>query len=495
MTKYSSQDQRRVVVVVAIIGFFLATLFISSTSVWAQPGFSNAIISAGGAGGVVVGSQIDVNVYLYEDSALQESFGNLNLLITYDPVALTFIGLTQGALLDSCGWESFQYQEGPLLPDRNAIRIAAVADLDNGSHHPNSYLAGREGPLAKMTFLVSGDSAYLWDSGTQLKFYWNDCQDNTLSSVANDSVFYSIEICDPICYPSSPPTLGTYLGAPESCLIAEDGRTHVRQISFAHGGIYIWPPDTIDTRGDLNLNGITNELADIVIYTNYFMLGLDAFPASGREAVIAASDINADGIVLTYRDLVYLWRINIGDAQPIGKQPAVANVDAYFHQDSTNHSVAVTCELPLAGAFMLIRGNVTPTFLIPGGWSEQAFYDGTYTRILILGEPSQPYNDGVWFTYQGTGKLEYVETTDWHDVLITSHITNVATDCGNFNGSGGIDISDVVYVIRYIFSGGVAPIDIHGGDVNCDGTCDISDIVYILAYIFSGGSAPCANCK
>ncbi|MCX6832064.1 MAG: dockerin type I repeat-containing protein, partial [candidate division Zixibacteria bacterium] len=235
---------------------------------------------------------------------------------------------------------------------------------------------------------------------------------------------------------------------------------------------------------------------DAVIFTQYFLVGLDAFPASTREAAIAASDVNADGIILTYQDLVYLYRIIIGEALPFPKQATGASVNAYFQQDPTNHMVAVSCSLPLAGAFMLIRGNVTPTFLIPQtGWTRQANYDGTYTRILILGDPGQPYTNGVWFTYQGTGELEYVETTDWHNTLITSHITHGATDCGDFDGSGGINISDVVYVIRYIFSGGVAPIDIHGGDVNCDNTCDISDIVYLLAYIFSGGPAPCANCK
>jgi hypothetical protein len=496
MSKHSFHHQKSVIEVVAALALLLATLFFGSATALAQNWYSNAVIYAGSAGGVSPGSQVDIEVYFYEDSTVQQSFGSFNLLITYDPVALTFIGVTQGVLLDSCGWESFQYQEGPLLPDRNAIRIEAIADLDNGSSHPSSYLAGREGPLAKMRFLVSGDSAYLWAAGTPLKFYWNDCLDNTLSSVANDSILYSSEILDWECYPCSlPPTLGTYMGAPDSCLTAGDGRTPARLVSFSHGGVYIWPPDSIDTRGDLNVNGIANEIADCVLLNNYFFEGLSVF-GNHVEASVAASDVNADGRTLTYQDLVYLYRIIIGDAQPIGKRAVGANIDAYFHQDSTNQRIVVNCSLPLAGAFMLIKGDVTPTFLIPQvGWMQGAMYDGTYTRILILGDPSQPYSDSIWFTYQGTGELEYVETADWHDTRITAHITNKSSDCGDFNGSGNVDISDVVYVIRYIFSGGFSPIDIHGGDVNCDGSCDISDVVYVLAYIFTGGSAPCENCK
>jgi hypothetical protein len=62
--------------------------------------------------------------------------------------------------------------------------------------------------------------------------------------------------------------------------------------------------------------------------------------------------------------------------------------------------------------------------------------------------------------------------------------------CGDANGDGTVDISDSVYLIAYIFSGGSAPNPLGSGDANGDGTVDISDSVYLIAYIFSGGSAP-----
>jgi|GEM_PF-4875399 len=64
---------------------------------------------------------------------------------------------------------------------------------------------------------------------------------------------------------------------------------------------------------------------------------------------------------------------------------------------------------------------------------------------------------------------------------------------GDANHDGGIDISDAVYLIAYIFSGGSAPSPLLAGDANCDGMDDISDVVYLIAYIFSGGSAPCSG--
>ncbi len=67
--------------------------------------------------------------------------------------------------------------------------------------------------------------------------------------------------------------------------------------------------------------------------------------------------------------------------------------------------------------------------------------------------------------------------------------------CGDANGSGTVNISDAVYLIAYIFSGGSAPSPLLAGDANCSGTVNISDAVYLIAYIFSGGAAPCAGCK
>jgi subtilisin family serine protease len=62
---------------------------------------------------------------------------------------------------------------------------------------------------------------------------------------------------------------------------------------------------------------------------------------------------------------------------------------------------------------------------------------------------------------------------------------------GDNDNSGGVDISDVVYLTEYIWDGGPAPQPHKGvADANCDGSVDISDCVYLIAYIFSGGLPP-----
>jgi len=446
------------------------------------------------------GHYADVHITL-DNSASLRGFGGFDLLIAYDASALTLQEAIPGPLIGTCGWEYFTYRFGG---DGNCsgpcptglVRLVAVAETNNGDIHPSCFFSGVSGVVSTLNFLVASDSIYncLF---YPISFYWLDCGDNTLSSISGDTLYVSHRVYNSFFHNdvTGQPGYGGWQGIEGSpdCL-NHLGSQPDTAVDFYNGGVDIVCIEPINARGDLNLNGIANEIADQVIFTQYFFEGLSAFGNRVQESV-AASDVNADGKVLTYQDLVYLTRIIIGDALPFPKRAVGASVDAYFQQDSTNHKVVVNCSVPLAGAFMLIRGNVTPTFLIQGVWSEQAFYDGTYTRILILGSPEHPYGNGVWFTYQGTGKLEYVETTDWHNTSITAHITHQAINCGDFDGSGSINIADAIYVIRYVFSGGFLPVDIHGGDVNCDNTCNISDIVYLLAYIFSGGPAPCENCK
>jgi hypothetical protein len=62
---------------------------------------------------------------------------------------------------------------------------------------------------------------------------------------------------------------------------------------------------------------------------------------------------------------------------------------------------------------------------------------------------------------------------------------------GDANRDGVIDISDVVYLINYLFIHGPAPVPLAAGDATCDGVVDVSDVVYLINYLFVGGPAPC----
>jgi aminopeptidase N len=114
------------------------------------------------------------------------------------------------------------------------------------------------------------------------------------------------------------------------------------------------------------------------------------------------------------------------------------------------------------------------------------------TLGLISGTPTWPAT--YFFTIRLTDSKAIPDTLFESFALTVVNETPPYT-CGDADGSHGIDISDVVYLVAYIFSGGAPPDPLIAGDSNCSSDVDISDVVYLISYIFSGGLAPCAECK
>lgn len=66
--------------------------------------------------------------------------------------------------------------------------------------------------------------------------------------------------------------------------------------------------------------------------------------------------------------------------------------------------------------------------------------------------------------------------------------------CGDADASNLVDISDVVFLIGYIFTGASQPSPLASGDADCSGTVVLTDAVYLVNFIFAGGPVPCAAC-
>jgi hypothetical protein len=61
---------------------------------------------------------------------------------------------------------------------------------------------------------------------------------------------------------------------------------------------------------------------------------------------------------------------------------------------------------------------------------------------------------------------------------------------GDANGDRMLDITDIVYLMNYLFVGGPAPETLAAGDANCDGVVDDADVIYLINYLFASGPAP-----
>jgi hypothetical protein len=207
--------------------------------------------------------------------------------------------------------------------------------------------------------------------------------------VTGDTLFISRHVYDydnpiPIEDPTQP--FPTFFGAPAECDVS-DKYEPLRAIDFYNGGIDIVCADSIDDRGDINLNGLANEIADAVLFTNYFVYGPGVFDYP--DAQTAASDVNADGLVLTVGDLVYLIRVIIGDALPYPKVVTPTPV-------TLSHAAGVLSvdgTVPMGAAFVLAEGNVTPQ-LLADQMEMKYHYDSELdaTRIVVYSIGTGQFN-------------------------------------------------------------------------------------------------------
>jgi len=70
--------------------------------------------------------------------------------------------------------------------------------------------------------------------------------------------------------------------------------------------------------------------------------------------------------------------------------------------------------------------------------------------------------------------------------------TDVSAKAGDANGSGGNpNLTDIIYLVNYIFKGGPKPDPSCRGDANASGgNPNLADIIYLVNYVFKGGPSP-----
>jgi hypothetical protein len=61
---------------------------------------------------------------------------------------------------------------------------------------------------------------------------------------------------------------------------------------------------------------------------------------------------------------------------------------------------------------------------------------------------------------------------------------------GDANGDGGVDLSDAVYTLSFLFGGGPTPDCRDAADADDDQELSITDAIYSLGYLFLSGEPP-----
>nr|AOR51111.1 FG-GAP repeat protein [uncultured bacterium pAW1] len=367
--------------------------------------------------GQLQGQYAEVDVSLLPSTFVNYPIAGFDLLIQYDQSALSFTEALPGQFILDCGWEYFTYRTSAFgncsggCPS-GMVKLVALAETNNGPNHPDCFVntGSVSEVLAKLRFLVSNDRT-LNCMFAPIGFYWLDCTDNGLSSVTGDTFMISNFVFDYYgaggvdTYTEISDSLAgfpTDLGAQAECNDGIPGKgVPLNIVNFWNGGVDIICSDSIDARGDVNLNDLAYEIADAVMFTNYFVQGLSAFnPANLIQGRIAATDVNADGLTLSVADLVYLIRVIVGDAQAVPKTTTGITYTSVKggYSVSDDGVLTVSAENSNVGALYLeLAGNVVPTMVNDGANMAYQF-DGTNTRVIVLA----PYeNVGTYEGFSG----------------------------------------------------------------------------------------------
>ncbi|SYZ72520.1 hypothetical protein TRIP_C20635 [Candidatus Zixiibacteriota bacterium] len=322
-----------------------------------------------------------------------------DFLFGYDSHALSLMNIARGELFDTPGdyeWEYFTYRfvstVGCSECPSGAIRVLAIANTNNGAHQPRNYAVNDNTTLFTLDFLVSNDRN-LECEFIPIRFLWNDCDDNTIAyqNVLDQyQPIYSgcsrkVTDFDGTVITDNDTTFPTYSGIFDSCFAAASHPVKTRYVDFVDGGVEFACPIPIDVVGDVNLNGIKNEIGDAVLFTNYFVYGLPAFVIN-VEGQIKATDANRDGDCLRLEDLVYMTRIIVGDALPLGKFPRLAGDLDIFNFDGS-----ISVNSPIGAFYAVFDGDVDITLGADAANMQMktGFHDGQTFVLIYSFEPEQ----------------------------------------------------------------------------------------------------------
>ncbi|MBD3381261.1 MAG: T9SS type A sorting domain-containing protein [candidate division Zixibacteria bacterium] len=360
-------------------------------------------------------------------TAVETPMGGFDLLIKFDPTAFSLIDVTRGDATED--WEYFTYVTGNVggctgvCPD-GLVRIISIADQNNGAPHPPAEAFDINGTIAVMNFYITSDQNF-GGMTYPVDFYWFDCGDNVFSNKKGDSLFIDKIIYNPygvfwdelddVNYPNE--DRYPNVGADDSCLVG-DKLNPVRCLLMHNGSICIIHPDSIDDRGDLNMNAVPYEIADAVLYTNYFIYGPAVFDIN-YDGQVAASDVNGDGRALTVGDLIFLVRVITGELAPPAKLNAFANsTDLIMQQRYGELGITANSEVNIGAAqlvFDLSRAESVPYIEKSADISNMKLdysVDGDLMRVFIysLGSEGIPAGEINLANIEVDGEIDLIKT-------------------------------------------------------------------------------------
>ena len=236
---------------------------------------------------------------------------------------------------------------------------------------------------------------------------------------------------------------------------------------------------------DSTLTPIPNAIVFAISHSGHWGMSFTdstgAYRIQGLQADNYYVYAHACGYIGEFYDGVYTWEeatLVTPDAYNINFQLGECG-----HEAGTISGVTNSNGSPLEGAFVyaMASGEVKgfARSSTDGGYVISGLLPGTYTITASM----VMYHDGSYPNPVDVviGKVGGVDL-NLPPVVV-----------GDVTGEGTVDLSDVIFLITYLYKDGLAPSLLMTGDLNCDGEVNISDVVYIINYLYKQGNSPCSG--
>jgi len=225
------------------------------------------------------------------------------------------------------------------------------------------------------------------------------------------------------------------------------------------------PDSTIPTLSAFNLP--TNSSFTRIVVNNFGRFNFN--PSYTQAGVYTIGFVAIDATSLVDTEMVKITVIEAGNQRPI-----LASISDQLIAINETFSLRIRATDP-DGTIPHLFADSLPRNAV--------FYDSLNGRGLFTFIPDSTQTDSTY-------RVIFIASDDSlaDSVLVTISVIEYVK--GDANGDGKVSVSDVVYLISYLFKSGPAPNPMLAGDANHDRFVSVSDCVYLINYLFKGGPPP-----
>ena len=262
---------------------------------------------------------------------------------------------------------------------------------------------------------------------------------------------------------------------------------------------------------EYNFSSVYHSARDSTTYMNFeYMTRMVRASLATVVQGANSGDFDNDGVLNGVDNCIYVANASQADPDLDAVGSSCDNCpDVYnpLQEDEYNDGIGDYCD----GRVHILNYNMPPAYRMESYFCQMeaiggvgsyswAFLGGDLPFGLTFNSPQgtltgvPTFNADYYFTITATdaGSPAKSDTLSLHMAVTDAPPPDYI--CGDADNSGSVNISDVVRIINYIFSGGTMPDPLESADVDCNSSVTISDVVYLISHIFSGGPVPCAAC-